>query len=102
MTCESLNRSLRMIPFVRFHGANDGQLVHVLGDARKDLGNLNSRRIRRNRPEAAIPFHVPAIEMADSALQPDQDDRLRFGLRSCSTPKESTPTPARCGKAESH
>ena len=45
MTSEGLNRSLRMTPFVRFHGSNDGQLVHVLRNTRENLRNLHSRRI---------------------------------------------------------
>ena len=83
MTGESLNRSLWMIPFVRFHGSNNGQLVHVFRNSRENLRNLDSRGIRSNGPETAIPFHIPAIEMADSTFEPNQNNRLRFGLRSC-------------------
>ncbi len=101
MTGEGLNRSLRMIPFVRLHGANDGQLVHVLRDARENLRNLHSSRIRGNGSEAAIPFHIPTIEMTDPALQPDQNNRLRFGLRSGGT-RGSMPKPERSETAENH
>src|SRR5262245_4342249 len=79
VACESLNRSLRMIPFVRFHGADDRQFVHVLRNAWKNLGDLNSRSVRRNGSESAIPLYVPAIDMADPSFKPDQDHSLSFG-----------------------
>src|SRR5262245_38845491 len=80
MTGEGLNRPLWMIPFVRFHGSNDGQLVHVLRHARENLRNLHAGGVRRNRPEAAIALHIPTIQMADSTFQPDHNHRLAFGL----------------------
>src|SRR5262249_15149144 len=78
---ERLDRSLRMVPFVCFHRANNGQLVHVLRYAWEDLRDLDARSIRGNRSEAAISFDVPAVQMADSSLEPYQNDRLCFGLR---------------------
>src|SRR5262245_18065683 len=84
MSCERLDRSLRMVPFVCFHGANNGQLVHVLRYARKDLRDLDSRGIRRNWSETAISFDVPAVQMADPSFKPYQNDRLCFSLGSSS------------------
>ena len=82
MTRQGLNRSLGMIPFIRFHGTDDGQTVHVLGDARKNFGNLDSGSVGRDRFETGVALDIPTVQMADPALEPDQDDSLSFGLGS--------------------
>ena len=85
MTCQGLNRSLWVIPLIRFHGTDDGQLVHVPGDVGKNFGNLDSWRVGRNGSETAITLHIPTVDMADPAFQPDQDDSLSFGSGSRNT-----------------
>ena len=70
MACQSLNSALRMVSFLRLHGADDRQLVHVLGDLGKDLGDLDARGIGRDGLEAAVALYVPGVQMADAALEP--------------------------------
>ena len=65
-----------MIALLRAHGADDGQLVHVLGHTWKDLGNLHTGGIRRDGPESAIRFNVPGVEVAEAAFEPQQKQAL--------------------------
>src|SRR5262245_38294933 len=74
--------SVWIVPFVCFHGANNGQLIHVLRYAWEDLRDLDARGIRRNRSESAVSLDVPAVEVADPSLEPYQNNRLSLGLRS--------------------
>ena len=62
------------------HGADDRQLVHVSGHTGQQFRDLDSGHIGGDGLESAVPLHVPGIQMALSAMHPDENAGLRLGL----------------------
>ncbi len=64
------------------HAADDGRMLHLLGQLREVLTNLNPRHGRRDRLVVAAVFrvrlHVKGILVAGAAVHPEQDTRPVF------------------------
>src|SRR5438067_5402019 len=72
----------------RAHRTNDGQVVRLLRQVRKVFAELDAGCRCRGGVErpahlgGRVRFHVPGVDVGRSAVQPDQDRRLR-GLAPC-------------------
>ena len=82
---DHVDRTSLMGGFVVGHRADDCQSVRNLRESRHVIRELNARNLRRNRRELApdigrrIWLGVESVVMRNSTLQPEQNDRLRFG-----------------------
>src|SRR5262245_13316836 len=79
MSGQRLIGSLWMIALLGMNRANDRELVHVLGDARQQLGNPDAWNFGGDRLQVAVGFRIPSIHLGGAAFQPEQDAGLGLG-----------------------
>ena len=69
---------LGMVVAEGLDGADDGQLVHPLGQLGKQLRNLNAGHVGGNGTEGTVGLGIPGVHLAGTAVQPDQNAGLGF------------------------
>ena len=75
----------RVIAFAAVQGADDRQVVHLLGGHRQDFGDLDARGAGLDRLELALVLRadadVPGVHVGRAAAHPQDDDVLALGLQ---------------------
>ena len=78
MAGDRVMRGLRMVRAPSVHRTDQRELVHSLGDFWQQLRDLNSGDIGGDRLEVAVGFRIPGVDVAGTAFEPEQDDRIRL------------------------
>ena len=69
---------LRMVRAASVHRTDQRELVHSLGHFRKQLRDLNSGNVGRDRLEVAVGLRIPGVDVARTAFEPEEDNGVRL------------------------